>query len=267
MPLVEHLRELRRRVLVSVVALLVGMVVGIVFATDIYDFLRAPIMAVFQQEPTSRMDHFYAYITSPLRSWVPAGHVQGALNVANSPLEGMYSYFQIGLVGGAVLASPIIASQLWMFVAPGLYKSERRLVLPLTIASTGLFLLGAAFCYAVVFPVLFPVLLTALEASAVISVRGYLEAVVRMMIGFGICFQLPVVVWFLARIGLIDHRDMITMFRYAIVGIFVAAAIVTPTADVLTQTLLAVPMCGLYGIGIIVAFFATTKKREATWAT
>jgi sec-independent protein translocase protein TatC len=261
MPLIEHLVELRTRVMRSVAAGIVGMFAGLYFATDVYDFLRAPIQAVFLTEPKNRMDHFYWWLTGPIREALPAPHVPGSLNIGGSPLEGMYSYFQIGVISGAVLAAPVIAWQLWQFIAPGLYQSEKRLVFPLTLSSTALFLTGAFFCYAVIFPVSFPFFLTALDASAVISVQGYLESVVWMLIGFGLCFQLPVVIWFLAKIGVVDHTDLIRGFRYAIVGIFVAAAVVTPTADILTQSLLAIPLTGLYIIGIGVARVSSTKER------
>lgn len=261
MPLIEHLREFRNRMIVSAGALIVGAGIGLTIATDIYDFLRAPIMAVFHDQPQNRMDRFYLRLTEPVRSLIPATHVDGSLNIGNSPLEGMYSYFQIGLIAGAVIASPVIAWQIWKFVAPALYSKEKRWIFPLAFFSSLLFIAGALFCYAIIFPVSFPFFLTALEASAVISVQGYLEAIVQMLLGFGVCFQLPVVTWFLAKIGVIDHRDLIGWFRYAVVVIFIVAAIVTPTPDMLTQTLLALPLIVLYIIGIGVAWVSSTKVR------
>jgi sec-independent protein translocase protein TatC len=261
MPLIEHLRELRKRVVIAASAIFLGAIGGLFVATDVYDFLRAPIMAVFHEQPRTRMDVFYLWISGPVRALVPSPHIQGSLNVGNSPLEGMYSFFQIGLITGLVAAGPVVAWQIWRFVAPALYSNEKRWMFPLALSSSALFVSGALFCYAVIFPVSFPFFLTTLEASAVISVQGYLEAVVRMLIGFGLCFQLPVVTWFLARIGLIDHRDLIKGFRYAVVGIFVVAAIVTPTPDVLTQTLLALPLIVLYVLGIGVAWLWSTKRR------
>jgi sec-independent protein translocase protein TatC len=237
------------------------MTVGLAFATHIYDFLRAPIQAVFLAAPKTDMDRFYWRLTGPVRGLLPAEPIQGTLNVGSSPLEGITAFFQVGLIGGIVLALPVIAHQMWRFVAPALYQSERRLVFPLTAASTVLFLLGASFCYAIILPVSLPFFLTALDASAIISVQGYLQAIVRMLVGFGLCFQLPVVIWFLAKIGLVDHRDLIRFFRYAVVAIFVVAAIVTPDPTIFTQLLLAIPLIGLYGVGIGVAWFSTTKGR------
>lgn len=263
MPLIEHLKELRTRLLWSLGALAVGMAVGLAFAHDVYDFLRAPVMAIFNEQPKNDMDRFYLWLTAPIRDLLPAVHVDGSLNIGNSPLEGMYSWMQIGLISGAVLASPVIAYQVWQFVAPGLYSAEKKWVFPLAISSSFLFISGAMFCYAILFPVTFPFFLTTLDATAVISVQGYLEAVVQMMIGLGLCFQLPIAIWFLARIGLVDHVDLIKFFRYAIVVIVFVAAIVTPTPDILTQGLLSVPLIGLYVLSIAVAWLFTTKVRTA----
>lgn len=260
MPLIEHLKELRYRVMVSGGAVFVGMLVGMVAATDIYQFLRAPIQAIFLEEPENRWDRLYLQATAPIRDLIGDVHVPGSLNIGGSPLEGMYAWLHIGLLAGAVLAAPIIAYQAWAFVAPGLYATERRLVIPLSMASTFLFLLGASFCYVVIFPVSFPFFLQALEASAIISVQGYLQAIVWMMLGFGACFQLPVGVWFLSKLGLVDHWDMIHGFRYATVGIVIVAAIMTPP-DVITQILLSIPLLALYAVGIVVSYFTTTKQR------
>ncbi|NCG21545.1 MAG: twin-arginine translocase subunit TatC, partial [Rhodobacterales bacterium] len=176
----------------------------------------------------------------------------------NSPFEGFYTYLRVALFGGVAIASPVIMFQLWQFVAPGLYNSERRVVIPLAFTSTVLFFSGAAFCYYAIFPYAFPFFLSVLDLEASLSVSGYLSAVIKMMGAFGLCFQLPVITWFAARMGLIDHRDLIDSFRYAVVGIFVIAAVITPPAP-LTQSLLAGPLIILYIISIGVARLATTK--------
>lgn len=263
MPLMEHLRELRYRVIVSAVAMAVGMIGGLVFATDIYEFLRAPIRVVFDEKPPNRMDGFYLWLSGPIQRLLPESHSVGSLNNSSSPMESMYAFFQIGLVGGVLFAVPVIAFQVWRFVAPGLYDTEKRYVVPLAAASTFLFLLGAMFCYAVILPISLPFFMTTLpDTTNQISVQGYLSDIVRMLAGFGASFQLPVVVWFFARLGLVDHLDLVRGFRYAIVGVFAAAAIITPTTDLFSQFLLAVPLIGLYVVGIGVAFFATTKQRS-----
>ena len=237
MPLIEHLRELRNRVVWSALSLVIGMLICLAFASEIYAWLTLPFLQALKDVG-----------------------VEGGLSIVHSPFEGIYTYLRVSFVGGVVLSLPMIAYQVWLFVAPGLYSEERRVVLPLSLCSTGLFLLGGAFAYYVIFPAAFPLFLSVIDAQANLSIDGYLSAVVRMMLAFGLCFQLPVVTWFLARIGLIDHHDMVGGFRYAFVAIFVIAAIITPP-DVLTQALLAVPMMILYCIGIVVAWAFSTKVR------
>ena len=158
--------------------------------------------------------------------------------------------FAVALVGGVAIASPMITFQLWQFVAPGLYKSERRVVIPLAFTSTVLFFSGAAFCYYAIFPYAFPFFLSVLDLEASLSVSGYLSAVIKMMGAFGMCFQLPVVTWFAARMGLIDHRDLIDSEAVGEAG-----------------ELLAGPLIILYVISIGVAWMATTKVREITAET
>ncbi len=237
MPLLEHLVELRRRLLISAAAILVGMVVSF----TVFDWL-------------------FLWLTAPVVDALAANDIDGGLAIVHSPFEGIYTYFKVALVGGFVFSSPLVALQVWLFVAPGLYHTERRIVIPLSAASTMLFLAGAGFCYYVIFPVAFPFFFSVIDAVPNLSVDGYLSAIVRMMLAFGLCFQLPVVTFFLARMGLIDHKDMISSFRYAVVGIFVIAALITPP-EVLTQLMLAMPLICLYVIGIGVAWIATTKVR------
>ncbi len=235
MPLLEHLKELRDRMLKAAAAVIVGMLVSLAFTDQIIAFITAPALE--------------------------AG---GTLTIVNSPFEGIYVYLRAAFLGAAALSSPVVSWQLWGFIAPGLYKTERRLVLPLAFASTGLFLLGAGFAYYVIFPYAFPFFFTIVEqhAEVSLSIEGYLGAVIRMMLAFGLCFQLPVVVFFLARLGLVDHVDLIKGFRYAVVAIFIVAALITPP-EVLTQVLLAAPLVVLYGVGIVVAWMFSTKERPA----
>ena len=238
MPLIEHLRELKNRLVYALIFLVIGMGVSLVFARDIYEWLTLPFLAALEDVG-----------------------VEGGLSLVHSPFEGIYTYLRVSFFGGVVFALPAIFYQFWQFVAPGLYQTERRLILPLVFFSTALFVGGAAFAYYVIFPSAFPFFLQVIDAQANLSLDGYLDGVVRMMLAFGVCAQLPVVAWFLARLGVIDHIDMIEGFRYAVVGIFVLAAIITPP-EVLTQVLLAAPMCILYACGIVVARFASTKVRD-----
>lgn len=266
MPLLEHLRELRTRFIISGIALAVGMVISALVARPIFGFLTAPMRLLLKDaEPYPEMDNLYLWLTGPVRSILPesltTAHVTGTLAL-NAPMEGMYTWMYTTLVGGALLATPIIAFQMWQFIAPGLYQQEKKYVLPLSAASTLLFGMGATFAFLVMLPVAFPFFLTVLPADAVLSVQSYLGTVVRLVLAFGACFQMPVVVFFLSRLGLIDARDMVRTFRYAVIGIFVVAAIITPP-DVFTQMLLGVPLMILYVGSMGVAWLFTTKERVA----
>ena len=244
MPLMDHLIELKDRLLRSLVALGIGCAIGFWQARPAYEFLKAPFVRALSETEG----------------------IEGGLSLVNSPFEGIFTYFKVSLVVGVMLSLPVLAWQAWAFIAPGLYKSERRIVAPLTVSSVGLFMGGAAFCYYALFPFAFPFMLSALGEDANISVGGYLSAIIQMVLAFGVSFQLPVAAFFLARMGLIDHKDMLAGFRYAVVVIFVLAAILTPP-DPITQTILAVPLCGLYGVGIVVAWMFSTKVRTEDPAT
>jgi len=238
MPLLEHLRELRTRLVVSLVATAIGIAACFSYTEVIWDFLVAPMNAALENSGRGNM-------------------------VIIEPLEGFLTYLKVSLVAGLGVASPVISYQVWRFVAPALYPKEKRLVIPLMFASTLLFFTGAAFCYTVIFQFAFPffIEITAADVEASLSIAAYLGLATRLLVAFGVCFQLPVVVFFLARIGLIDHRDMIAFFRYGVVAIFVLAAMLTPP-DVLSQLLMAAPMILLYIIGIGVAWIFTTKERD-----
>jgi sec-independent protein translocase protein TatC len=239
MPLMEHLKELSSRTIKALVALVITTAASFYFAIDIYEFLKAPFVAALAD----------------------VEGVEGSLALVHSPFEGVYVWFKVSLVAGLLGASPVIAYQAWSFIAPGLYNQEKRIVLPLTVSSVALFVAGAGFCFYGIFPYAFPFFIEVLGVDVNLSADGYLSAVIRMMLAFGLCFQLPVGAFFLARIGLVDHIDLAKGFRFAIVGIFVLAAIITPP-DPLTQVLLAVPMVLLYAVGIVVAWMFSTKTRD-----
>lgn len=237
MPLLDHLRELRNRLLISVGSLGVGTLVSMAFVQEIFAVATAPVTTTLEEHG-----------------------IGGGLSIVSSPFEAMTVWLHIALIGGVTLASPIIAYQIWAFVAPGLYHTERRFVAPLAFTSTALFLGGAGFAYAVIFPIAFPFFFTVLPANVSLSIEGYLGAVLKMLVAFGLSFQLPIATFFAARMGLVDHRDLIGAFRYAIVAIFVVAAIITPP-DIISQVALAIPLIVLYGVSIVVARIFTTKTR------
>jgi sec-independent protein translocase protein TatC len=237
MPLLEHLRELRRRLIASLVAVGVAMLLTTGFAPMLWKLLVRPLQDALLQQ----------------------GH--GSVTVT-TPLEGVMVYLRIGVITGLLLASPFVFHQIWMFVAPGLYHKERRWVLPLVLASTLLFLGGASFGYFVVFRYAFAFFLSLTEGTAesLVSMQAYLDTASRLLLGFGASFQLPVIVFFLARIGLVDASDLVRWTRYSVVAILVVAAMLTPP-DVISQVLMALPLLVLYGVSIIIAHFVSTKGR------
>jgi sec-independent protein translocase protein TatC len=238
MPLLDHLRELRRRLIVCAWTVGIACIVGFVVSNDVFAWLSAPMDAALKSTG------------------------KGSLAVTEAT-EGFLVQMKVAGLVALFASSPVLFMQTWGFVGPGLYDNEKRAVMPLVASSTALFLSGAAFAYYVVFRYGFPFFLemNGENVTAVLSINSYLSLVTTLFLAFGLSFQLPVVVWFLARMGLVDHLDLIRGFRYAVIGIFVIAAVLTPGPDILSQLLLAAPLLVLYGIGIVVARFATTKKR------
>jgi len=232
--LMSHLLELRNRLLYSVVA--IGVVFGAMlpFSSDIYTLVAKPLIGV-----------------------LPAGATMIATEVASPFLTPI----KLTLALATVLTIPFLLYQLWAFVAPGLYKHERRLVLPLLVSSTVLFYSGMAFAYFVVFPMAFGFFVHALPPGVTMmtDIRQYLDFVFSMFFAFGIAFEVPVAVVLLARMGIINPDTLAQKRPYMILVAFVVAAVLTPP-DVFSQFFLAVPMILLYEIGV---FFARRMKRAA----
>ena len=241
MPLVEHLTELRDRLVRIIAYGVVGCVICFAFAQPIWDALVSPMNAALERTGRGTM-------------------------AITQPLEGFITYMKVAALAGFGLASPLIFHQIWAFIAPGLYPHEKKAILPLALASSLLFIGGAAFGYFVIFDFAFPFFLEVTESldqdvEAVLSINSYLGLATKLLIAFGASFQLPIVLYFLARVGLVDHIDLFESFRYAVVGMFVVSAIITPP-DVLSQCLMAGPLIFLYGVGIVLAYFFSTKERE-----
>ena len=230
MTLTEHLEELRWCLLRSVIAVLVG-------STVCYYFSNA----------------IFAFMVAPLRENLQPG--QGL--IGTSVTEAFFSEIKVAIAAGVLFTSPYIFYQIWRFIAPGLSGGEKKLVLPFVTCATLFFLGGAYFCYRVVLPVAFKYFVEQYNTMGVlpaIRIGEYFTFFFRMVLAFGITFELPVFTFFLVRLGLWNYRLMISSFRYAIIGIFVLAAILTPTPDVINQSLLALPMLVLYIASIGVAY-------------
>lgn len=239
-PFVQHLVELRDRLLKSVIAMGIAVAVLALYPGPgaLYDLLAAPLVAHLPQ---------------------------GATLIATSVISPFMVPLKILLMAAFLLALPVLLYQLWAFVAPGLYNHEKKLVLPLVISSTGLFLTGVAFCYFFVFGKVFAFIQSFAPKSitAAPDIEAYLSFVLTMFLAFGLSFEVPIVVIVLARLGIVSIEKLKAFRGYFVVLAFVIAAIVTPP-DVVSQLALAIPMCLLYEVGIIAArvFIRHTKAPE-----
>ncbi len=233
MPLTAHLAELRSRLIKSLVA------VGVAFVLC-YQFVET----------------LMAWLIAPLKALDPAAKVQV---IGTGLAEAFFTKLKVSFIAGIFLASPMIFYQIWRFVAPGLYEHERRYVQPFVFFATGFFVCGAYFCYRLVFPTAFGFFLEeygSISIEPLLRISEYLSFASRMLLAFGVVFELPVFTFFLARTGIVDHKMMIGTWRYAVVGIFIVAAVLTPGPDVASQLLMATPLLVLYvaSIGVAYAF-------------
>jgi sec-independent protein translocase protein TatC len=245
MPLLEHLVELRTRLMWSFGAFMVAFLACYYFSAGIYAFLAQPLADVEQRLGGSQR-MIYTSLT-----------------------EGFFTYLKVAMFGGAFIAFPIMATQLWMFVAPGLYRSEKKALLPFLLASPVLFLMGAALAYYFIFPVAWsfflrfqtPVGAGSLPIVLEARVSEYLDLVMKLVFAFGVAFQLPVALSLLAKVGIVSSKGLKHYRRYAIVGMFIIAAILAPP-DIITQCGLAIPLIALYEISIIAAKMVEPKPPE-----
>jgi sec-independent protein translocase protein TatC len=232
---ISHLVELRDRLLRALIAIGIVFACLFPFASELYDLLASPMMAT-----------------------LPAGSKMIATGVITPFLIPV----KVAAMVAFIVVLPYVLYQAWAFVAPGLYSHEKKLVVPLVIASTVLFILGIAFCYFVVFGVVFAFVNNIAPASITVApdIEQYLNFVLTMFLAFGVTFEVPVVVILLARFGIVTLEQLKSVRPYFIVGAFVISAVVTPP-DVISQLLLAIPMCLLYELGLFLARFIA-KPRE-----
>ncbi|MCE2494077.1 MAG: twin-arginine translocase subunit TatC [Alphaproteobacteria bacterium] len=244
MPLIDHLIELRRRLFHSLIALLITFLICFYFANPIFDFLVEPLAALWEGEEERRL-------------------IYTALH------EKFFTNIKVAFFAALFFSFPLVASQVWLFVAPGLYRNEKMAFLPFLAATPVLFLLGAAMVYYIVMPVAWQFFASfqqfgaegALPIELLPKVGEYLSLVMRLIFAFGISFELPVLITLLARVGLATSDGLKNKRRYAIVLAFVAAAILTPP-DPLSQVSLAVPIVLLYEISILCARMVEKKYEK-----
>jgi sec-independent protein translocase protein TatC len=239
MSLMAHLDELRRRIVNSVIFLALGFVVAYVFHEKLFALVQAPLTKI------------------------------GKSLVFTHPMDPLNIYLQVSLIGGAIIASPFILFQVWLFIAPGLYKKEKRFVVPFMAATVGLFLTGASFGYFWVLPGALKILIIDFghNFTSMVTIEEYSRFFLSIILGLGISFEMPILIFFLALFGIVSPRFLWKNIRYAIFLVFVVAAIITPSPDPWTMCIYAVPMLILYLIGIGVAWWVHPSHRRARKAS
>ena len=235
MSLMEHLDELRKRIVRSAIYLAIGFVAVWAFHDRFVGIIQAPLVHI------------------------------GKTLVFTHPMDPLNLDLQVSLVGGAILASPFILYQVWLFIAPGLYQKERRFVVPFMLATVALFLAGASFGYFYVLPGALKILIVDFgkNFTSMVTIEEYSSFFLSIILGLGISFELPILIFFLAMFGIVSPRFLWKNFRYAILAIFLVAACICPSPDPWTMCIYAVPMLLLYLIGIGVAWWVHPSRRKA----
>jgi sec-independent protein translocase protein TatC len=234
MTLMEHLEELRKRIIHSAFYLAIGFFVCWFFRDRIVNILQAPLNKI------------------------------GKSLVFTHPMDALNLDLQVALLAGVIVASPFILYQVWLFIAPGLYQKERRFVVPFMAATVGLFLTGASFGYFFVLPAAIKILVVQFghNFTPMVTIEDYSSFFLSVILGLGISFELPILIFFLAMFGIVSPRFLWNNIRYAILAVFLVAAIITPSPDPWTMCIYAIPMLALYLIGIGVAWWVHPSRRK-----
>ena len=233
-----HIAELRSRLIKIVVIYFIFFVIAFVFWRHIFTWMSEPLLQALKLEKHGEI-------------------------IFTGLAEPFFTAVKISLFAGFFFALPFILYQIWAFIAPGLYENEKKLILPFVFWGTIMFVLGAAFAYYIVFPIGFKVLITfgGSQFTAMPKMSEYVSFFGKLMLGFGIAFEMPVVTYFLAKLGLVTDRTLIDFSRYAVVVIFILAAVLTPP-DLFSQLAMSVPLLVLYGVSIIIAKVVNPEKEE-----
>ena len=234
MSLMEHLEELRKRIIRSVLFLLGGFAIAYYFHERLYGIIQKPLDDL---------------------------HIP--LNFTH-PTDGLNLYLKTALLGGAIIAAPFILYQLWLFISPGMYTNEKKYVWPFMTATIGLFLCGAWFGYHWVLPGAIRVLVLDFgkKFHPILTIEDYTQFFLAVILGLGICFELPIIIFFLALFGIVDAKFLLRHFRYAILAIFIVAAIICPMQDPFSMCLFASPMLFLYFFGVAIAWYVHPNRRK-----
>lgn len=232
----EHLGELRKRILLSFVFILVFFLASWTFVDKLYHWFSLPVLR-----------------------FLPVGEKLAFTSLT----EPFMMYIKVAFISGTFIASPFIFYQLWAFITPGLYKNERKMVIPFVFFTTAFFIAGGAFGYYAVFPWACRFFLeVGSDFNAIITINDYFSLAFRVLLGISVIFELPVLSFLLAKMGIISSRFLLKHFKYAVVIIFVIAAVITPTPDIITQSMFAVPMMLLYLLSILIAKIVGPKDEK-----
>jgi len=239
MPFLAHLEELRRRIILCILGIIIGFLLCWSFADRLFGSMQQPIIQALRH------------------------HGIGGGLVYLNPTEPFNLYLMVALVLGLFAASPFVFYQFWLFIAPGLYRTEKRYVLPFLVSTVGLFLAGGLFGYKMVYPASLDFLIGYGERfQPMITIGEYTKLFATIIIGFGLMFEMPVLVFFLALMRVITAGWMWRNVRYSILAIVVLAAVITPTADILNMCLFAAPMVALYAVSIGVAWLVRSPRNR-----
>lgn len=236
MTFLEHLEDLRKRLLYSFVAIFAAVIPAWVFSKDVFNILARPVT-----------------------QYLPEGTKLAFTGLADP----FFLYLKVAFLTALFAVSPYIFLQTWYFVAPGLYQKEKKHVIPFVLFTSFFFILGGLFAYSIVFPWACRFFLfMGSDFQPVITVNTYFNFALKILLGIALVFELPTLVFFLSRLGVITSRWMIRNFKYAVLVVFIIAAVITPTPDPITQSIIAVPMLVLYGLSILIAFFFGRERKK-----
>lgn len=235
-PFISHLKELRDRLVVCIIATGIAFIVAYYFKEKIFYFLMQPFIKVMPEKSS----FIFTYVT-----------------------EAFITYFKISLVVAIFAAAPVILYEIWMFVSPGLYEKEKKYAFPFIFYGSICFICGALFCYFVVMPFIYRFFVS-YAAEFIIpmpDLKGYMNLTLKLLIAFGLIFEMPLMAFYLGRVGIIDHKMLSSKRRYAILGIFILSAVITPP-DITSQIFMAIPLWGLYELSIIIVRLSGKRVKD-----
>lgn len=253
MPFTAHLTDLRKRIVVSLIAVLIGFIAAFAYSEDLFRFLTFPLRY-----------NVLLSISTPFVQLVEKNVKNTPPLIFLAPAEAFWMHMKISLIAAFIASLPVIFLQLWKFISPGLLHKEKKYVVPFVFVTTVFFLVGAAYCFFLVLPFAMGFLLTYKTASMtpMLSVGSYVDFCLKFILAFGAIFELPIAIIFFTRMGLVTPKTLAKHRKYAILLAFIVAAILTPTPDIFNQTLMAVPMIVLYEVGILVSRIFIRSKTS-----